>query len=156
MAEYPLFDLKIENIYGYNNTYARDNIRSDNKGRLIYSTGNQIAIYDQFSKKQLFTHHKAKVLCFEVIDNLCISAEMSEVNNILIWDLDTLEVKNKILNFFEFGVSKLSVSSDGKLIAATGKRDHQYYSIIVFNKESLINFIKTGKKQDKILMMESI
>ena len=66
------------------------------------------------------------MLCFEVIDNLCISAEMSEVNNILIWDLDTLEVKNKILDFFEFGVSKLSVSSDGKLIAAAGKRDSQY------------------------------
>ena len=40
MAEYPLFDLKIDNVYGYNNTYMRDNIRSDKKGRLIYSTGN--------------------------------------------------------------------------------------------------------------------
>jgi hypothetical protein len=75
------------------------------------------------------------------------------MNNIIIWDSQTLEIKARVCDYFKNGVLKIKLSHKFEYFMAIGKSDSQDVEIIIFDVAKVLNLENTGRRDDKYLTM---
>ena len=146
----------LEYVYGMDDYGRRGCIKGSDEGVVLYPAGPMMVVYDIEKKGYRYFHeHESNIECFEVVGSTCISSELSEECNVIIWSIETLEVQAKLTNCLQTGVFKMAVSEDFKHLALLGKAREADTQMIIYDLGNVLKLYEVARNDNKHRVMKS-
>ena len=127
-------------VFGYRSFDCRNNIKFDDKGKVVYHQGSVgIVMTEQDKKKSLYkqnfmNEHNDDISCLEVCDNIAITGQLGTKPSVMLWTTDQLEqIKPSLIitTNLKQSVGNIAISKSKKLLAVTcNDADH---SIVIYD-----------------------
>lgn len=110
-------------VYGYQAEQARNNLRYNFQGDIVYNTGKHVVVYNFNNHKQIiFSTHVEEILALSMHPDgqYCATGEAGNLPRVLVWHTVTREVAFMSRGFHKDGIAALSFSNEGKLLSIVG------------------------------------
>eukprot|EP00741_Cyanophora_paradoxa_P013198 tig00000178_g12750.t1 len=130
LGEPPAADLQLDFVYGYRAHDARNNLffartgeRPDAPDTIVYHAAGVGIVYSQTKHRQLhFLGHDDDILCLAMHPEgkQVATGQTGKKPHIIVWDVETLAVKAKLLPPHGTGVAALAFSPDGNKLVSVG------------------------------------
>ncbi|XP_042240211.1 echinoderm microtubule-associated protein-like 6 isoform X2 [Homarus americanus] len=115
-------------VFGYNGHTARNNVKINKDGHLVYYVAGVGVVHDITLRKQTFyTGHNNDITSLAMTGDMHLAAtgQVGKDAYITVWDTSTRDPISVIRDGHTHRVSTLSFSSDKKLLASVGGPDHK-------------------------------
>ncbi|XP_042878001.1 echinoderm microtubule-associated protein-like 5 [Penaeus japonicus] len=120
--------LELQWVFGYNGHTARNNVKVNSAGHLVYYVAGVGVVHDIGQKKQAFyTGHNDDItsLTMSADGKLVATGQMGKDAYITVWDSFTCQPVSVIHDGHSHAVTSLAFSSDGSMLASVGGPDRK-------------------------------
>ena len=133
----PEMSMEVSWVYGYQSEKARNNVAYTAQGSIVYHVGRFAVVYSLVEHSQVvFTVHTHEItaLVMHPSGMFVATADCGPSPRLVVWNALSLEVLFTDNTMFQKGLSSMTFSYDGKLLAAVGNDvDH---SVFIFKWET--------------------
>ena len=133
----PAINMELEWVYGYRAQDARNNLRYNDAGEIVYTSAAVGIIYDKVRHHQKFyIGHDDDVVCMAVdpSGNFVATGQQGKKPAIHVWDSETGTRLCKLPAWHQRAVIAIAFSPDGKKILSVGQDDN--HSVAVWGSPS--------------------
>ena len=130
----PSDSLILEHVTGFAVDRSRDSLMYSPEGEIAFFVANVAVLMNQKNKKQKFyMEHSSTIMAMSVNpqESIIATGEQSETGTIRVWNTITLRTLSVLDGFHRRGVSHLSFSPDGRLLATCGQ--DKFHSVALYD-----------------------
>ena len=127
-------DLDLEWVHGYRAQDVRNNLRYTSDGSIVYSAAGVGVVYDKKNHSQKHhVEHTDDIICLAVSPDgkQVATGQMGKRPCVLVWDAGSCTTLSCLKGFHKRGISLVTFSDDGSLIASVGQDDN--HSVAIYN-----------------------
>ena len=128
-------------MYGYQSQKSKCNLYYSSKGEVVYNTSKYAIIYSiKLHEQRIFSGHNEEILSLRLHPSKQIAAtgEIGSVPKLLVWNIETHKILYSSAGFHRNGITQLSFSPDGKILASVGNDQQQSIQVCLWEEGTVI------------------